>query len=256
VPVTGVARNARDPEILDEELTCLQFCHPETGASLATWLIYPCHPEVLWEDNTSITADYIDSLRRGVEAETGAPCAVMVGALGGMMTPDVEEHSFVEADQMGRILAQAALGALSGSRPEPVVHLEHSRHEVTVPMTNPVFQMAMAAGLLPDLLNPDGSITSEANLIRIGSTWLFGVPGELFPRLGLEFKAQLRQAGATTAGVIGLANDELGYILPQEEFVYPADPFAPGDHYEETMSVGPAAGPRLQAALRAMIDRC
>jgi hypothetical protein len=50
-----------------------------------------------------------------------------------------------------------------------------------------------------------------------------------------------------------LANDELGYILPQEDYVYPEDPFEPGDHYEETMSVGPEAGPRLLSALRAML---
>ncbi len=62
------------------------------------------------------------------------------------------------------------------------------------------------------------------------------------------------ECGASLAAVIGLANDELGYILPYENFVYPRNPFNPGDHYEETMSIGPEAGPHLLAALRTLIQ--
>ena len=255
VQVTGLAKNARDPDILDQELTCLQFCHPETGAALATWLTYPCHPEVLWQDNPYMTSDYVDSLRRVVETETGAPCLVTVGAIGGMMTPDVEEHSFAEAKQMGDTLAHAALDALSGAQAAPVERLQHSRHEFTVPMTNPLFRMAMEAGLLPDLLNDDGTISTEANLLKLGPVWILGVPGELLPKLGLAFKGEMRQAGAELAAVVGLTNDELGYILPQDDFIYPEDPLEPGDHYEETMSIGSEAGSRLRAALHALIER-
>jgi hypothetical protein len=250
VQVTGVAKNARDPAIVDEELTCLQFCHPETSAALATWLIYPCHPEVLWEHNPHITSDYPGPLRRVVEAETGAPCLFMSGAIGGMMTPDVEEHSFTEAEEMGRTLARAALDALSGEQAIPVGLLEHCRQEYTIPLTNPLLRMAMEAGLLPNLINDDGTITTEASLLKIGPAWLLGVPGELLPKRGLAFKAEMRRAGAGIAGIAGLTNDELGYILPQEDYVYPDNPFDPGKHYEETMSIGPEAGPRLAATVR------
>jgi hypothetical protein len=253
VQVSGVAKNARDPAILDEELTCLQFCHPDTSAPLATWLIYPCHPEVLWEHNPHITSDYPGPLRRAVEAETGAPCLFMSGAIGGMMTPDVEEHSFAEAEQMSRRLAHAALGTLSREQATPVQGLEHHRQEYTIPMTNPLFRMAMEAGLLPNLINDDGTITTEANLLRMGPAWLLGVPGELLPKLGLAFKAEMRGAGAGTAAVAGLTNDELGYILPQEDYLYPDNPFDPGDHYEETMSIGPEAGPRLATAVKHLL---
>jgi hypothetical protein len=92
-------------------------------------------------------------------------------------------------------------------------------------------------------------VTSEANCVNIGPVWLATGPGEVLPKLGLRVKAQLHEAGAPLAGFIGLANDELGYILPQEDFVYPGNPFSPEDHYEETMSVGPEAGPKLMAAL-------
>lgn len=63
----------------------------------------------------------------------------------------------------------------------------------------------------------------------------------------------MRVAGAATAAIIGLANDELGYILPAADFHFPADPFAPADHYEETMSIGVEAGPKLMATLAALL---
>jgi hypothetical protein len=65
----------------------------------------------------------------------------------------------------------------------------------------------------------------------------------------------MKEAGADLAGIIGLSNDELGYILPEEEFVYPDNLFEPGAHYEETMSLGPAAAPCLSAALQTLLHK-
>jgi hypothetical protein len=82
---------------------------------------------------------------------------------------------------------------------------------------------------------------------------LAAVPGELFPKLGLQLKAAMHAAGATHTGVIGLANDELGYILPLEDFVYPWNPFKPGAHYEETNSIGKAITTAVMQTLRELI---
>jgi hypothetical protein len=253
VRVPGVAKNARDPHILDDELTCAQFCHAEHGAVLATVLIFPCHPEVLWEHNPHITSDYPGFLRHQVETLTGSPCLFLAGALGGMMTPDVQDHSFAEAEAMGSALAQAGHDALKGTEAVDVEVLEQDLREFAIPMSNPLFRMAMEGGLLSKPLTGDGLVISEASLVKIGPVWLAGVPGELLPKLGLALKADLHRAGAHVAGVVGLVNDELGYILPQEDYAYPDDPFDPGDHYEETISIGPETGPRLLATLRAML---
>jgi hypothetical protein len=122
-------------------------------------------------------------------------------------------------------------------------------------MTNPLFLLAMENGLLPDLLTHKGAVSTEANLLQVGPAWLFGVPGELLPRLGLAYKEKMRENGAEVPAIVGLTNDELGYILPQEVYVYPDDPFEPGEHYEETMSIGSEAGPRLNAALVTLLAR-
>ena len=48
---------------------------------------------------------------------------------------------------------------------------------------------------------------------------------------------------STYRWIIGLGNDELGYIIPKYNFELPAsNPWvdeAEGDHYEETNSLGP-----------------
>lgn len=253
VLVEGVAINFRDPDIRDEELTCLQFRAPEDARALATWLIFPCHPEVLWDNNPHVTSDYLFTLRERIEAATGAPCVGSVGALGGMMSPDVVDHSFAEAAVMGETLADAAQAILATAVAEPVTHFSCVRHEFAVPLQNPLFDMAAAVGLLPDAKRPDGTILTEANLLRINDAWLVGVPGELLPQLGLHYRQLLRQAGARTTAVLGLTNDELGYILPAEAFTPPADYLEPGSSYEESMSVGPEIGPRLTAALETLL---
>jgi hypothetical protein len=251
--VKGLAKNPRNPQVLDQELTCLQFAAPGGGTALATLLIYPCHPEVLWFGSRIITSDYPGFLRPEFEAHTGAPCLFFSGALGGMMTPDVTQHSFAEAETMGKTLARAALGALEKKPALPVDSLAYKNLEYAIPLTNPLFKLGMLLGTLPKRPRPKGSMLTEAGLLRIGDAWLACVPGEALPALGMQIKARLKLHGAGTAGVIGLANDETGYILPEADFVFPRNPFKPGDHYEETNSIGAQAAPRLLEALEKLL---
>ncbi|HRJ58394.1 MAG TPA: neutral/alkaline non-lysosomal ceramidase N-terminal domain-containing protein, partial [Anaerolineales bacterium] len=66
VHVPGLVKNARNPEILDDELTLLQFLDAD-HRSLVTLFNFPCHPEVLWEHNPNITSDYVYTLREETE---------------------------------------------------------------------------------------------------------------------------------------------------------------------------------------------
>jgi hypothetical protein len=246
--VPGLAKNARNPEILDDELTALQFLDGN-GAPLVNLFDFPCHPEVLWEHNTQVSADYVGYLRQAVEVATGAPCIFFSGALGGMMTPDVQEHSFAEAETIGRTLAKAGLEALGRASGLLVEEISIQKKEIKVKLTNILYKFAFRRKLLPDIRDSRGRITSEVNLIRIGPVWFAAIPGELLPKLGLALKAEMREAGAQVPGVICLANDELGYILPAEDFRFPLNPFKPGKHYEETNSISKEMGPVVMEAI-------
>lgn len=257
VHVPGLVKNARNPEILDDELTLLQFTDVTvTSKAAVTLMNFPCHPEVLWDMNPNITSDYVHALREEVERQTGAPCIFFSGALGGMMTPDVKDHSFEEAEMMGRKLAVEglkALRAVKDSDPLPVINVKKT--EVKAKLTNILYKLAFGRKLLPDTRDKKGYLTTEVNLIRIGGLWLATVPGELLPRLGLQLKAWMKEAGAQVTGVIGLANDELGYILPLEDFKYPWNPFKPGKHYEETNSIGKDITLKVMNSIKEMVNQ-
>lgn len=254
VHVPGLAKNARNPEIVDDELTLLQFTDvADTSKVAITLMNFPCHPEVLWDQNPNITSDYVGYLRADVEKQTGSPCIFFSGALGGMMTPDVKDHSFEEAEFMGRKLSKEGLGALGAVRSGHSAVISIKKKELKVKLTNILYKLAFGRKLLPDTRDKKGYITTEVNLIKIGDLWFATVPGELLPKLGLQLKAWMKEAGASVTGVIGLANDELGYIIPTEEFKYPWNPFKPGSHYEETNSISKEITPKVMDALKELI---
>jgi hypothetical protein len=253
VQLPGLAKNARDPTIVDNELTLAQFTHSENDLPLVTLFNFPCHPEVLSSQNTHITSDYPGVLRREVEAATGAPCIFFPGALGGMMTPNVIDHSFVEAETMGKKLAEEGLRRLNLTTNSMDAGFKKQTCLIRVKLTNLLFKLAIRRGLLPDLRDRQGFVNSEVNLLKIDGLWLATVPGELLPKLGLAIKKELHAAGALVAGIIGLANDELGYILPKEDFHYPLNPFRPGKHYEETMSLSKTIGPAVVEAIHTIL---
>ncbi len=252
VHVPGLAKNARDPEIVDDELTLLQFITADNQPQ-ATLFNFPCHPEVLWEHNPNITSDYVGYLRDEVEKQTGAPCIFFSGALGGMMTPDVKDHSFEEAEFMGKKLAEEGLKALREVESGKVEVVSEEKKEIKAKLTNILYKVAFKRKLLPDVRDNKGFVHTEVNLIKIGDLWLATVPGELLPKLGLQLKTWMKEAEAKVAGVIGLANDELGYILPTEDFKYPWNPFKPGAHYEETNSIGKGIALSVMEGLHSII---
>jgi hypothetical protein len=255
VRVPGLVKNARNPEILDDELTVLQFTDVTVTSKVTVTLMnFPCHPEVLWEHNPNITSDYVGYLREEVEKQTGAPCIFFSGALGGMMTPDVKDHSFEEAEFMGRKLAEEGIASLSKVESQKSL-IRVEKRLIKAKLTNILYKLAFRRKLLPDVRDKKGYITTEVNLIKIGGLWLATVPGELLPKLGLQLKAWMKEAGAQVAGVIGLANDELGYILPVEDFKYPWNPFKPGKHYEETNSIGKEIAVKVMNSLKELVSQ-
>jgi hypothetical protein len=253
VHVPGLAKNARNPEIVDDELTLAQFVSRDNISTYVTLFNFPCHPEVLWEHNPNITSDYVGYLRDEVEKQTGAPCIFFAGALGGMMTPDVKDHSFPEAEFMGKKLAEQGVKALRAVDSNQLSVISIEKKEIKAKLTNILYKLAFGRKLLPDVRDKQGYVHTEVNLIKIGDLWLATVPGEMLPKLGLSLKKQMLEAGAKVAGVIGLANDELGYILPIEDFKYPWNPFKPGKHYEETNSIGKEIASSVMEGIKSLL---
>ncbi len=114
--------------------------------------------------------------------------------------------------------------------------------------------MAQATGLLETAVGPDGTIRTEASLMQINDIWFYAVPGELLlSKLGLHYRQVMKIVGGQSTVIIGLANDELGYILPAADFVSPQNYRDPGPSYEESISVSAQTGPALTRALHYLL---
>ena len=85
-------------------------------------------------------------------------------------------------------------------------------------------------------------LRSEVVAVRMGGVAWVTVPGEALPEVGGEIRGLLE---APVGFVIGLGQDEIGYILPKEAF----DP----KKYEESMSLGPRTAPTLLDALKPLL---
>ena len=60
-----------------------------------------------------------------------------------------------------------------------------------------------SAGDLPD------PVTTQVQILRIGDTYVLGLPGEVLVEVGLEIK---ERAGLANLFIVTLANDAIGYV--------------------------------------------
>ena len=237
----GVARNARVPEY-DDELRVLHFVDTD-GETISTLVNFAAHPETLWSDSTKITADYPQHVYRLVERAFGGVTVFINGALGGMVTVASEENTFAECERIGTAVAETAIRATKDAIVVANPVLRHDRRVFSAPMANAQFRAAVEAGIIPVGPNAD-TVETEVSLIRIGDVAIATVPGELLPAPGFALRDAMRERlGAASPFILGLANDELGYILSEEQFELPLY------EYEASMSVGRDIGPAVVANL-------
>lgn len=132
------------------------------------------------------------------------------------------------------------------------------------------------------------SIITEIDLLQVGPLRLLTCPGEMFPELNIggydgshvghadaplidphnEHPPDLSAApagpyikerlGGEQPWVVGLGNDQLGYMLPVYDFeLDPINPWfdqADGDHYEETNSLGGQFAPLYEEQVDLLLD--
>lgn len=133
-------------------------------------------------------------------------------------------------------------------------------------------------------------ILTESNILQVGPLRFYTVPGELFPELNIggydgshtghddvpiidpenpnppDLDAAptgpylQERVGGEHAWIVGLGNDQLGYIIPPYDFeldeVSPWFDEAEGDHYEETNSLSGDAAPLIEENLDLLIGWC
>lgn len=241
--VGGISRNVRVAQILDTSIAVLQLRNANDNKTIATVVNYAVHPELM--NIRSLTSDIVHYMRQTIEGAEGGISMLLNGALGGMVTVDSPGNDWKECERVGNALGRAALDALRNAitlREAPIVV---QRANVTIPMENEGFKQAAQAGLFPEIGLQNDQITTEVMHIRLGTAEMVTLPGEALPNIGFQLKRHMKGEPKL---VIGLANDELGYLLMEAD--YGLDLY----RYETSMSVGEKAGRLVVDKLMDMIQ--
>jgi hypothetical protein len=228
--VVDLIRNGRDPGILDPTVSLLQAIG-EDGRPIVNVVHLACHPEVIDLKRTrGLSPDFVGRLCRDVERGLGGQTVFLNGALGGMVTPDTPGRTQAAAEKMGAELAKFVLQAAEVARQSGSYVLWMYRQPVIYPITGESVSAFMQHPPVPIELD-DGRFESEINVLWIGDAQFISVPGELLPETGMEITSRMT---GHVRGIIGLANGELGYLVPSYDFRV--------GHYEERTGPGAAGG--------------
>jgi hypothetical protein len=251
VDVPGVCKDSRPPDVRNETASGI-LARGLDGTPLAVLSVFAMHPEAQGRRNRLVTSDYPGPLRDRLEKEfPGAVAVFAVADVGGMQTPKVADESWSEVGRIGETIAARLSAALSAAPELRVPSIRWRSRPVDFPMDNPRFAAAFRAGLfgrdLPAsaLREEDGRrlYRSRVSAVRLGDAVLVTAPGEALPEVGHEVRSRVK---ARWRILLGLAHDEIGYILPKSDF----DP----KKYEESMSLGPLTAPTLLDALNPLLE--
>ena len=288
----GLVADSRDPQVFDATVRLMHFTAPGGGTigTIVNWADHPETHWAKNTEITADFPGYLrEALASGIDgpghkvAGLGGMHLYVNGAIGGLMTtnPDTavvdpfnaqtyQVPSHDKARAVGRRLADAVLTTLSTTpgTPETQPRLAVSAHTLELAIDNGLFRLANALGLFgrgqPHLFH----IRSEVAMLTFGGAAIACVPGELYPEIanggitqppGADFGIAPVEVPAIRAFMpgrvkflIGLANDEVGYIIPRSEWDGEAPWLygSPKRHYGEINSLGPETAPVLHAALR------
>lgn len=286
VETVNMYRDSRDPIVTDPNLYCLRMEPIDTGAGLRMYF-YGAHAESLRGDNRLLSRDFPGILCDSMTEITGDDTIFFPGAIGGLvMTKAFVEDTGRQALENLQITADKLIDYAQSILPDMekdiAPRMKSVRASFTVPMDNPAFLLYKFLGILDNHAYPGESATgyiveSEMNLLQLGDITLVMIPGEIFPELvsgkaygdanpdGINPRPLADIAadyGMEHLLIIGLSNDELGYIVPPSDFLL--DKEAPylaktmdykgENHYEETNSVGPLCAERIAEAFDGLMQ--
>ncbi len=263
-------------------------CHPEALASKNTEITadFPYYTIRDLEQKYGCPVLYISGAVGGLMAP---PRGIYQNADG---TP-LEDGNFEYCEKLGSDVAKLAEKAIDASSPVELAPIKLSAKPITVPLENKLYRAAQLMGVLKreGLLwtgNPEEmgrkytpadikqnllpAGVTEVGYLGLGEVHVAAIPGEIYPELvygkvqdpvdpGADFPdaavepAVMESLPGKNMILAGLANDELGYIVPKRQWDE-KPPFAYGrtsDQYGEGNSCGPDMAKYLLEALKARV---
>jgi len=220
-----------------------------------------------------------------VKAGIGGVSVYVNGAVGGLMTThpslsvkdpvtgvEYREPSYEKAEAQGKALSLAVLKAMD--RPSETLDsaaISLAVKTVYFPIENTLFKLGAMLGILDRGTVGWMKMRSEVSACQIGPVTIVTIPGEPYPELinggieapegndfgihPLELPVVRDMMPGKYKFVFGLANDEIGYIIPKSQWDEKA-PYTYGRKdapYGEENSLGPETAPMLHKYLEEAI---
>ncbi len=280
----GYHDDYRLPKVYSKVLTRFRFV-PQNGGKHIYLVNYAAHPGMLGGKNTLLSADWVYWFREDFCAATGGEVIFINGLIGGLVYPHEEYpgDTFASTELAGHRIASLAL-AVEGER-KLEAKISVMSQDVYLACDNTLLTLAGVLKIIPAKMYATGegrfgvSLKTALNYFEIGDVRILTVPGEMFPELAYggylsEDIASggspdqnptplLEIAGDSELLMFGLGDDELGYIIPPNDFFLDEKRpyFADGrdqngrKHYEETVSVGKGAAARIADTFREMLSQ-
>ncbi len=257
----GLQEDSRDPQVYDNRIYQLRFS-PDDGSAGTRLVSFAAHAEALRGGNLMISADFPAELSELVFEATGDRLMFAAGAIGGLIkTPELSSNALNSMEKTADGLAAYVLAPAEERQLSPVLRAESVKFKTK--LENTLFIYYKFLGILGNNVSRGlfGGyyLQTELSLLRVGDVTFALFPGEVFPELiyGSGGLAELAaEQGFESLVPVGLANDEIGYIIPEDDFVLSEEaPYvkeAEG-HYEETNSVGPECASDLRDAFEKCI---
>jgi hypothetical protein len=200
------------------------------------------------------------------------------------------QGSVAKMVRYGELLAEVAEQALKDARPLRLAPFDLRHRPLYIPLDNKLYVLARQVGVLdrPAFVFAAGSkdpipagpedtgkrlwSRSEIAYLHLGELEVAAIPGEIYPELvlgkvqdpvdpGADFPSApvepsiYGQLRGKHRMIIGLANDEVGYIIPKRQWDAKA-PFCYGRkkaQYGEENSMGPDTAPVICEAFKALV---
>jgi hypothetical protein len=271
-----LVKDTRKPIVPDPGMYIIQAKRTD-GSSKGTLISWANHPETLWSKNLLISSDFPHYFREGVESKVGGTCVYFNGAVGGLLCThpsiaikdpitgkEIFEPSYEKTEALGSTLASIAANAIQNSTDsisEAAINLQAKT--LVLPFKNSMFRIAAMIGLMDRGMTGRWKVRTEMAALQIGPASILTIPGEIYPELinggivapegqdfdmePLEIPPLRSEMPGKFKFVFGLANDEIGYIIPKSEWDN-EEPWlwnSKSDFYGEENSAGPETGPIL-----------
>ena len=289
--VPDMQEDIRTPHVYSKTLTRLRFV-PQDGTR-ETWLVhFAAHSESLQGCNSRVSADFPGCLREAIRKKTGAETAYFVGAIGGMISMKIENEQQIRDDggdfadstrAIGEKLADYAISVAEETELTPCINQLRQpfyfEADNTMLLSAKFARIVRADDCYREGMSLGLALRSEMTYLEIGQLHLLLLPGELFPELAYGGYLSAEESATGFGGeinpqpltqiandpalrIVGLANDEIGYIVPRNDFLLndEAPYFEPTRdrhgrrHYEETNSLGPNTADTIADVFRGMLS--